>query len=164
MFNEPWIFDNAVLSNFARIDKIDLLFCLSNELYTTSDVLEEVERGIPKKPKLKLIINAVKHKSIKLKNVQNEDVILWMGQLTKEGVLGKGEISTMGLSKELNGIFITDDEIATKKARIFGIKTLDAKAFKGTVIILKILKEKEVISELDYHDIERLLMRENFLF
>lgn len=123
--NEKLVFNNAVLSNFTRIRKLELIFYLSDELYTVKEVIEEVKKGVNKKPILNDIIECVEQKKVKIAFVEKKENILLMDRLVREGILGIGEISAMLVAKELNGIFITDDEIATKKAVRLQIKILD---------------------------------------
>ena len=64
LINKKLVFDNAVLSNFARINKLELLSYLSKELITSKEVIEEVKKGIRKKPALFSIIELVDRNKI----------------------------------------------------------------------------------------------------
>ena len=162
--NEKLVFNNALLSNFARIKKLELIFHLSDGLYTVREVIEEVKEGVNKKPVLNDIIECVRQKRIKIVFVRKKENILLMDRLVQEGVLGIGEISAMTAAKELNGIFITDDEIATKKASRLQIKILDHNEHRDTISFLKILRYKKIISDSEYKNIKVLLAQESFIF
>jgi len=135
--NEKFVFDNAVFSNFARIKKLELIFYLSKKVFTTREVIDEIKQGISKKPNLFDVIKFVQLGKIKIATLQEESSILLMNRLIQEGRLGLGEISAMALAEELNGVFITDDEMATKKAINLKIKVLSNDEYRDTVIFLK---------------------------
>lgn len=160
--NEKLIFDNAVFSNFARIKKLELIFCLSRKIFTTREVIYEIKQGISKKPSLSDVIKFTQSEKIKIATLQEESSILLMNRLMREGRLGLGEISAMALAKELNGIFITDDETATKKAIDLKIKVLSNNEFRDTVIFLIELRKKRIISDNDYKNIKKMLEQESF--
>lgn len=172
--NEKLVFNNATFSNFARIEKLELIFYISKNIYTTKEVIAEAKRGIKKKPRLQSIVDSVSRGQIKVQTLKKINNILWMNGLIQEGRLGSGEISAMALAKELGGIFITDEEKATKKAVSEGIGILEADTlglnisnknkFKDTVIFLEILKKKRIISQRDFNNIRILLSQENFIF
>lgn len=172
--HEKFVFDNATFSNFARIEKLELIFYISKNIYTTKEVIEEVKKGVVKKPKLQSIIDDIDAGKIKVETLKKQQSILMMSNLIKEGVLGLGEISAMVLSQELEGIFITDDEKATEKAKKENIKILDVNElgikipiknkFKDTVIFLEILRKQKIISRGDFEEIKQSLINENFIF
>lgn len=160
--NEKFVFDNAVLSNFARIKKLELIFYLSKKIFTTREVIDKIKQGISKKPSLFDVIKLVQLGKIKIATLQEESSILLMNRLMREGRLGLGEISAMVLAEELNGVFITDDEVAAKKAIDFKIKALSNSEHRDTVIFLIELRKKRVISNDEYKNIKKMLEQENF--
>lgn len=177
---EKLVFDNATFSNFARIKKLELIFYISQNIYTSREVIEEIKNGIGKRSnselakKLQVIINYVNGGKIKVQTLKKFDSIFLADSIIKEGRLGIGEISAMVLAKELDGIFITDDEKAAEKAQRENIKILkseefninifDKNKFKSTVIFLEILKKKKRISEKEFSEIKEMLKKENFSF
>lgn len=172
--NEKLVFNNATFSNFARIEKLELIFYISKNIYTTKEVVEEVKRGIKIKPQLQSVIDSIGKKQIKIQTLKKVNGVLMMSKLIQDGSLGLGEISAMALAKELDGIFITDEERATKKAigesiRILEVDSLglsipNKNKFKDTVIFLEILKKQKIISQKDFNDIRDLLSKESFIF
>jgi hypothetical protein len=53
-----FIVDSSTLSNFARAGHLNLLKTLFHAgLFTTSDVIEEIERGSEKYPELRAVLN-----------------------------------------------------------------------------------------------------------
>lgn len=178
--DEKLVFDNATFSNFARIKKLELIFCISQNIYTAKEIVEEINNGIRKRPnselakKLQVIIDYADKGKIKIQTLKRADSIFLMDNIIKEGRLGMGEISAMVLAKELDGIFITDDERAAEKAQKENIKILKSEdfninitaknRFKSTVIFLEILKKQKRISEKEFGDIKEMLKIENFSF
>ncbi len=160
--NKKLVFDNAVLSNFARINKLELLFYLSKELITTKEVIEEVRKGIGKKPTLFRIIELADKNEISIGTLEQIDNIIFMDNLIQERVLGIGEISAMVLAKEINGLFITDDKQASKKAASIGIEIFNKHEFRDTVNFLEILLKNKQITKSDYGEMVGLLAKESF--
>ena len=160
--NKKLVFDNAVLSNFARINKLELLFHLSKELITTKEVIEEVKKGIRKKPTLFRIIELIDRNEISIGTLERIDNIMLMDSLIQERVLGIGEISAMALAKEVNGLFITDDEQASKKAALIGIEIFNKHEFRDTVNFLEIFLKNKRITKNEYNEIVWLLAKESF--
>lgn len=158
------IFDNAVFSNFAKIGRLDLIFLLSDNIYTTQEVIEEINAGLIKRPALGAIIDLVKCGKIIIKSLETEAGIMLMDELIQEGRLGIGEISTMSVASETNGIFVTDDEAATKKAISLGISVLSKVELRDTVTILNILIHNNGVTEIEYTEIIQLLAVNNFVF
>ncbi|MCK5211320.1 hypothetical protein KAJ89_01335 [Candidatus Parcubacteria bacterium] len=162
LINKKLVFDNAVLSNFARINKLELLFYLSKELITTKEVIEEVKKGIRKKPTLFSIIELVNKNKISVGTLEQTESIIFMDGLIQGRVLGIGEISAMVLAREVNGLFITDDEQASKKAASIGIEIFNKHEFRDTVNFLEILLKNKQITKNDYGEIVGLLAKESF--
>lgn len=172
--DEKLIFDNATFSNFARIEKLELIFHISKNIYTTKEVIQEVKKGIVRKPKLSGIIDCKTSYKIKVHTLKEIENILLMSSIIKEGLLGIGEISAMMSAKELGGIFITDDEKATEKAAKENIRVLRAddwgvmvsekNKFKDTVVFLEILKKQKNISQEEFDKIREMLKNESFNF
>lgn len=130
----------------------------------TKEVIEEIEKGIAKRPQLSTVLAAHERGRIQLFSTANEQTILFMNGLRIEGVLGKGEISLIGIAKETNAIFVTDDKGATNKAQRLGIKILDAKEYRSTIVILKALLKDGHIEKKEYNEIQKLLKENNFIF
>lgn len=178
--DKKFIFNNATFSNFARIEKIELIFHISKNIYTTKEVVGEFHKGIKNHTdselarKLQTIIDYVNENKIQTKTLNKTENIFLVDAIIKERRLGIGEISAMVLAKELDGIFITDDESAAKRAAKAGIKILKAgefgidivpkNKFKATLIFLEILKKQKNISQKEFDEIRELLKNENFIF
>jgi len=163
IYKRKLIFDNAVFSNFSRINKLELIYHLSSHIITTKEVVEEVKRGLNRRPALQSIIDAIDQELIALGGIEQLENISTAAGLLRRGQLGMGEISTMLLALEIDGIFITDDERATKTAIELGVDTLDAEEFRDTVTILNVLKKNKVISEQERKEIVELLKGQNFI-
>lgn len=169
--NEKLIFDNAVLSNFARINRLDLLLKLPCELITTKEVISEIQKGIKafsikdakKSQNLKKIIKLVTNNKIKIISITKQESLIVYSRLEESG-LGHGEISAIVLARELKALFVTDDKRAIGVAKKMGIKIIDQYEFRATIVILKLLLKGKVISAREFTEIKIKLKKENFLF
>lgn len=178
--HEKFIFDNSTFSNFTRVEKLDLIFRITKNIYTTKEVIEEINNGIRRRANLELakrlknIIDYIDGGKIEVKTLEKPESILLMDAIINEKFLGRGEISAMILAKELGGIFITDDEKAAKKAEQENIRILKAQElginvvpknmFKATVIFLEVLKSRKIILSKEFEEIKESLRNENFIF
>ncbi len=172
--DENFIFDNVVLSNFARAEIVDLIFKISRSVFTTREVLEEIHRGVDKKPKLASILSLVEEERLCVQSVGSESGFLLMAELQQGGRLGLGEISAMTLAKEIGGIFLTDDKLAKKTAQSNEIGILLPKdhgliipasqEYKDTAILLQLMLGNKVITKEEFERIRVVLATENFIF
>lgn len=163
MHDDELLFDTTVLSNFARIERFHLLQKFTQKICTTKEVLEEIQKGIPKRPQLNVIIDAYKSAKINVISTTKEETILFMDSLRTGKVLGLGEISLIGIARETSAVFLTDDKMAKKKAHDYGVKILDIKERDTVIILSNLLKEKH-IDKKEYDLIRQLLKENNFKF
>ncbi len=99
--------DNTVLSNFAKVNRLDLLKRAFEKLYVTEQVFEEFKLGIKRGvlPNISLDFEVLK--------LDGEKIELYNSLRVK---LGKGEASCLAIAKNRNMKFLTDDSDARKVA------------------------------------------------
>jgi len=125
------VFDTNILSTFAKINRLDLLFKLFNkqELLIPVVVLKELQDS--KQEFTQIILNNKSFKTID-SDKEKKDLILSL----KVG-LGLGEKECLAICKNKNYVFVTNDEIAIKEAKKLGIEWLNLE------IILNALKTRK---------------------
>jgi predicted nucleic acid-binding protein len=113
--------DNTVLSNFAKVNKLDLIKRSFDRVYITEQVLEEFKLGVKRGvlPDVNLDFEVLK--------LKDEEIELYNALRVK---LGKGEASCLSIAKHRNMEFLTDDSDARKTANILGVPV------SGTIGIL----------------------------
>jgi Predicted nucleic acid-binding protein, contains PIN domain len=128
-----FIVDSSTLSNFARAGYLNLLKTLFHAgLLTTSDVIEEIERGSKKYSKLRAVLN---EQNLWLKVVdelteEEQSLIRKLRTIHKEFEEG-ADASLLAVAKERNLVLITDDKYLKKVAEQEEVKVV------GTVEILE---------------------------
>jgi len=164
MHDGGFLFDANVLSNFARIGRLDLLPEVVSKIFITHEVLEELRKGCEKTPILQDVFEYRNSGFVEIVVSNNLETLLFMAELRSEGRLGIGEISLLGIAKELDYIFVSDDKLAKKQALHLGIKVLDEDNHLDTVVILKQLLENGVLEDADYEQIRVELGQNRFVF
>ena len=126
------LIDNTVLSNFAKVNRLDLLKRAFEKLYVTEQVLEEFKLGIERGvlPNISLDFEVLK--------LEGEEIELYNSLRAK---LGKGEASCLAIAKSRNMKFLTDDSDARKAANILGVPV------SGTIGVLVRCIERNIISK-----------------
>lgn len=172
--NDKFIFDNVVLSNFARIEMTELIFSVSRNVYTTREIIEEVHRGIPDNSCLMKIIELADIGKIEVISPKDDKSILMMSRMLQEKRIQLGEASAIALALEKDAYFLSDDKRAKRTAVEEGARILvpeelkieiaPKNLFKDTVIILELLKKNGEISVEDYEKIRSMLAEESFIF
>ena len=104
--------DNTVLSNFVKVNRLNLLIKVFEKVYVTEQVLEEFRMGIERSvlPEVPLDFEVLK--------LREEEMELYNSLRVK---LGKGEASCLAIAKNRNMKFLTDNSDARKFANILGI-------------------------------------------
>lgn len=104
--------NTSPIIGLAKIQKLDLLWELFDEIYITSVVYDEIMSGNVKSENIKgiqALEEAVKMKKIKIYEVVDKQLV---GKLY--GKLHKGELETIIAAKELNIEFVIIDEKAAR--------------------------------------------------
>jgi predicted nucleic acid-binding protein len=126
------LLDNTVLSNFAHVNRSDLVMDLWSSSATTLEAWQEFQNGITvgKLPK-----NAWKGLS-RIELAANER------ELSNDlaNVLGLGECTCIAVAKHRNGVFVTDDRRARQVALELGVRVT------GTLGILVVAVERKKIT------------------
>jgi Predicted nucleic acid-binding protein, contains PIN domain len=128
-----FIVDSSTLSNFARAGYLNLLKTIFHAgLLTTSDVIEEIERGSKKYTELRAVLN---EQNLRLKLVdelteEEQNLIRKLRTTHKEFEEG-ADASLLAVAKERNLVLITDDKYLKKVAKQKDVKVI------GTVEVLE---------------------------
>ncbi len=141
------LIDNTVLSNFAKVNRLDLLKRAFEKLYVTEQVLEEFKLGIERGvlPNISLDFEVLK--------LEGEEIELYNSLRAK---LGKGEASCLAIAKNRNMKFLTDDSDARKAANILGIPV------SGTIGVLVRCIERNIISKEEGNKILKEMIAKGF--
>jgi predicted nucleic acid-binding protein len=145
-----FIVDSSTLSNFARAGYLNLLKTLFHAgLLTTSDVIEEIERGSEKYPELQTVLNEL---NLWLKVVdeltEKEQSLIRNLRITHEEFEEGADASLLAVAKERNLVLITDDKYLKKVAEREDVKVV------GTVEILEkainrgLIRSKEELDQI----------------
>jgi predicted nucleic acid-binding protein len=138
--NENAIVNNTVLSNFAVVDRLELLKDVFGKIYITPEVYAEVENGIK--------CGHIFQKYTK-QVIDFEDWILIVNLNQNEldfykqliAIVDSGEASCLAVARKGNWLFLTDDHKARTIARKSEIN------FSGTIGILKSAMSRNLISQ-----------------
>ncbi len=136
-----FIVDNSTLSNFVRAGYLNLLKTIFHAgLLTTSDVIEEIERGSEKYPELHTVLNEL---NLWLKVVdeltEEEQSLIRNLKITHKKFEEGADASLLAVAKERNLVLITDDEYLKKVAEQEGVEVV------GTVKILEEARNRGLI-------------------
>ena len=126
------LLDTTLLSNFARIGRLDLLMTILPEAMTTPQVLAELGKGeaagwLPESDWEWLEVVTLPAKEQAHFEKMRE-------------VLGDGEASCLAVARERNGTLITDDRDARRYARRLGV------AISGTLGVLALSVRRRILT------------------
>ncbi|AEA46383.1 DNA-binding protein [Archaeoglobus veneficus] len=139
--------DNTVLSNFAKVNRLDLLRRTLEKVYVTEQVLEEFKFGAMRG------VLPVVSPDFEVLKLEGEEIELYNSLRVK---LGKGEASCLAIAKNRNMKFLTDDSDARKVANILGVPV------SGIVGVLVRCIEKSVISKEEGNQILKEMIAKGF--
>ena len=128
---KPVFLDNTVLSNFALVNRTDLVLRLWPQCTTTVDAWQEFQSGVA-------LGYLPKETWETLPLVDLTDAEHRVAQQFVR-VLGAGERACIAVAKNRNGLFVTDDRKARQAALEMGIKVT------GTLGILVVAIERKII-------------------
>ena len=139
--------DNTVLSNFAKINRLNLIKRAFDRVYVTEQVLEEFRFGVKREvlPDVELDFEILK--------LKDEEVELYNALRVK---LGKGEASCLAVAKHRNMKVLTDDSDARKMANILGIPV------SGTIGVLVRCVEEGIITKEEGNSILKEMIAKGF--
>jgi len=126
------LIDNTVLSNFAKVNRLDLLKRAFDCIYVTEQVLEEFRFGVKSGvlPDVNLDFDVLK--------LRDAEIELYNALRVR---LGKGEASCLAIAKHRNMKLLTDDLDARSTANILGVPV------SGTVGVIVRCVEKGIITK-----------------
>lgn len=141
------LINNTVLSNFAKVNRADLIRKAFDRVYVTEQVLEEFDRGVERSvlPEVNLDFEVLK--------LEDEEIELYNALRVR---LGKGEASCLAIAKHRNMKFLTDDSDARKMANILGVPV------SGTIGVLVRCVEKGIITKEEGNRILREMIEKGF--
>ncbi|MCD6397683.1 MAG: hypothetical protein J7L71_09090 [Spirochaetaceae bacterium] len=137
-----YYFDTVVLSNFALINRLDLLNILyPGRLFITTEVVDEISRGIvsgfaPLQSILHSIEDGLYFQHILSVSERKKYTSLLVN-------LGSGEASSIAAAHTVNGVVVTDDKLARK------ICSESSLNMSGTIGILKKLCLKKIVQSME---------------
>ena len=139
--------NNTVLSNFVKVNRLDILKRAFEKVYITEQVLEEFKMGVKREilPNIQIDFEVLK--------LREEELELYNTLRIK---LGKGEASCLAIAKKRNMNFLTDDFDARKIANILGVPV------SGTIGVLIRCIEKGIISKEDGSRILKEMIAKGF--
>ncbi|NJE12891.1 DUF3368 domain-containing protein [Thermococcus sp. LS2] len=142
-----FVIDNTVLSNFAKVGKLELLKDVLGDSIITKEVLEEFNLGLKRGilPKVELPFKVVE--------LENEEIRLYEKLRVS---LGKGEASCIAVAKNRKGIFLSDDLDARKTAYLLGVKV------SGTIGVLALSVKTGILTLEEADRILREMVKNGF--
>jgi predicted nucleic acid-binding protein len=103
------LLDNTVLSNFALVDRINLLpKALGSQISTTPQVIDEFQTGTAKG-----ILPAISWDWLEIIELSQEEEALFQRYMKR---VNSGDASCLAVAAQRNGRFLTDDRDARKLA------------------------------------------------
>ena len=147
--NKQIVIDTGSLIAIAHLDLIEIVDQFFGHLYITGQVYKESQYD-PLKPDAQYIAAAVAGDRLVRTEIRLDDY------LDIPGRLGTGEVSSVLLAKKLKCPVMLDDKTARQYAKKHSIPVI------GTVGILVIARQNEMISSLDDH-LKRLRQRGYYL-
>jgi predicted nucleic acid-binding protein len=145
-----FIVDSSTLSNFVRAGHLNLLKTLFHAgLLTTSDVIEEIERGSEKYPELQTVLNEL---NLWLKVVEEltekEQSLIRNLRITHEEFEEGADASLLAVAKERNLVLITDDKYLKKVAEREGVKVVGTVEILDEAINRGLIRSKEELNQI----------------
>ncbi|AAB91131.1 DUF3368 domain-containing protein [Archaeoglobus fulgidus] len=139
--------DNTVLSNFAKVGRVDLLSKAFEKLFVTEQVKEEFEFGVKRG-----VLPALP-RNFEILRLEEYELDIYNSLRTN---LGKGEASCLAIAKNRKIPLLTDDFDARKVANILGVPV------SGTVGVLARCVEKNLISKDEGNQILKEMIAKGF--
>ena len=134
-----FIVNNTVLSNFAFVDRLDLLKGIFQFVYLTPEIQQEVINGVNEgyqfQERTQRAIDT--QEWLKLTTLKQEEVKSFRQFFPK---LDEGEASCLAAAKERGWLFLTDDMAARKLSVLLNVK------IAGTIGVLLMAVEQRLIS------------------
>ncbi len=117
--------NTTVISNFAAVNRLDLLRSLLGRLYISTEVYEEILNGLEEGYIFyegidELIFPFADDGWIELVSLAGEEELRRFGQIPKR--LHRGKASCLAIARERKWAFLTDDKLARRMARKWNIE------------------------------------------
>lgn len=138
------LLDTNILSTFAKIQRLDLLFKVfdTEKLYISPNVLEELEKAKEKNYKhADKIFELIQKEKIEIKTPTKKD-LLNATELPKS--FGPGETDSIAMCANNNWTFVTNEKIVNNYCKKKNIKSINLNHILRALWKLNILTKKEV--------------------
>jgi len=149
------IADNTVLSNFASVDRLDLLEKVFGEIYITLEVYAEVDNGIKKgylfQKQTKQIVDSGYW--IHITSLKKKELNLYE-ELAK--IVDFGEASCLAIAKERKWLFLTDDDKARTISKTNNIQ------LSGTVGVIRSAVIRNLIHLFEAEQIHQVMIKNGY--
>ena len=149
------VVNNTVVSNFAYVDRMDLLQLLFGKVYLTPEVHEEVARGIASGHTFlthaQQEIGPEDSHWLQLTTYQNQAEFDLYLSLCEQ--LDFGEASCLAIAKPRGWLFLTDDRAARRLASTLNVDV------SGTLGVLKLAIEGDLLELSDGNDLLQQMIR-----
>lgn len=123
---KPLIFDSTPLIHIAKASLSNSLVQLDQPKFTTTSVYKELLKGEALgKPEARILRGLIEEKAIKLQDPKDVAYVLKIVKIAAEKEktpLHKAEADIIALSKELDGVVISDDHVARSVARLVSVE------------------------------------------
>lgn len=145
--------DSNIISTFAKIKRLDLLFKVFNKptLYVSANVFKELmvdkERGHPYTSE---IFNLIEEHKIEIATPTEDELLLTM-DMPKS--FGSGELDSLAICKTRNAVFLSNERRVINHCRREDITCFDLCDILTAVWKYEILQKEEVMRIID--EIER---------
>lgn len=157
------VFDTDILSTFAKVDKLNLLFKLfeGNRIVYTISVKADLKKA---KNKGYSFVDNIFNERFEVIQLSKKE--LNYATQFQSGNLGLGELQSLALAKLRGGVFITNDIAAQKAAEGLGIDYLTLSDILHAFIKENILPKrtvKELIAEIEHKDNVKIMDKDSIL-
>lgn len=142
------IVDTTTLSNFALVNRLDILEGVAGKICTTREVIQEI-----KMCNARSVLPAVDLNRLEIIDLMKEDNVFF--HRLKE-TFGKGEASCLAVCMNRGLKILTDDLDARKFAQRTGIPV------SGTIGVLVSAVRKEIISKIEAEDTLSEMIKRGF--
>ena len=155
--------DTNILSTFAKIDRLELLFMVFNQktLYISPNVFQELKDAMDKRYDfVERIFELLQSKKLKLLPLEEDEYMLML-QLPK--YFGKGELDSIAICTRRNYILLSNERKVIKFCEENEIDHFDLNGILNALWLFDIVSKEEVvqiINEMEEKDNLKIVSKE----
>lgn len=140
--------DNNILSTFAKVGRLALLFQITEEvLYISPNVYNELQRGLQAgHTALQAVFDLVASGRLRVVSLTEEDQ-QWMAQIPFTSA--KGEADSLAYCLGHQAIFVTNDQRAYKRGMQLGVTCIRLATLLRSLWVFEVLTREEVRELID---------------